>query len=647
MMLLVVAAAVASSWTLRAAAQTSKSALLSAQLVQAHLQLQVELTQAELARGALLQGDPDSGRRLGQVFTAFQHDSAALVARDRRHPAGEDAFKDDTAFEGAATTYVTAMTAWLGRGGVPADDLGLNVAAEQLNTSLLAELTEHGMAADAKAAHARALIAGLRIGAVPVLVLLLWTGVAAGRSGRRRREELLAAGRKNEWTSLHDSMTGLANRLALSKQLRALDAHAVVALLWLDLDDFKLINDSLGHAVGDATLVAVADRLVAAVRPGDFVARIGGDEFVVLCQGLDAHGARVLAERISTVMSVPLNLEGSTRLVSASIGIALSEAADVTALLAAADAAMYQAKGDGRGVIRLYDENLRSVGADRLAVARDLRGAAARGELRLAYQPMLDLRTGRVRGVEALVRWQHPTRGLLDPDTFIPLAEETGAILEIGTWVLHEACTALARWDAAPLTGRPLGISVNVAAVQIAATGFVDTVREALDAAGVDPRLLTIELTESSVMADVEAAAGTLRQLRTIGVRLAIDDFGTGHSSLSYLKQFPIHELKLDKSFVDGVGEDVADSAIVAAVISLARAVGVDVVAEGIETLRQLDALRTLGCDYAQGFLWQRPLPLGAVEEWIRQHTQNLASRSPTYSWSPLLKEVRPTNLAG
>jgi diguanylate cyclase (GGDEF)-like protein len=451
-------------------------------------------------------------------------------------------------------------------------------------------------------------------------MLLLLAGLTTVRSAGRRRQQLLAAGQHNEWVSLHDPMTGLPNRLALTKRINGLGPDAPAALLWLDLDDFKAVNDSLGHGFGDQVLVAVANRLVELVRPGDFVARIGGDEFVVLCERLSSVApAMALAARITTAMRQPLKLARSQRIVTASIGIAVAAAGDTDAeaLFAAADAAMYQAKNQGRGRVELFDDALRAAGADRLALGDDLRGAADRGELRLHYQPLLDLRTGHVRGVEALVRWQHPDRGLLAPDLFIGIAEETGTILELGAWVLREACRVLAIWGAAPSAGRPLRISVNVAAEQITAGDLVDTVRTALSDAGANPALLTIEVTESSVMVDLDAATRTLRQLRDLGVHLAIDDFGTGYSSLTYLKQFPIHELKLDKSFVDGVGTNVEDSAIVAAVINLARAVDLHVVAEGVENLRQHAALRALGCDYGQGYLWHRPAPLDVIEPWI------------------------------
>jgi EAL domain-containing protein (putative c-di-GMP-specific phosphodiesterase class I) len=281
---------------------------------------------------------------------------------------------------------------------------------------------------------------------------------------------------------------------------------------------------------------------------------------------------------------------------------------------------MYQAKRLGPGAIALFDEELRDTQADRLAIAQDLRGAASRGELRLYYQPLVNLRTGNIRGVEALVRWQHPTLGLLMPDTFIDIAEDTGAIIELGEWVLYEACRVLADWELTSPAGRPLRISVNVSALQITDGRLVDTVTGALESALANPSLLTIEVTESAVMADVDAATVALRALRSVGVHLAIDDFGTGYSSLTYLKQFPIHELKLDKSFVDGVGTHPEDSAIVAAVVNLARAVDLEVVAEGVESARQSAVLRTLGCDYGQGYVWQRPVPRDVIEPWIRDY---------------------------
>ncbi len=395
-------------------------------------------------------------------------------------------------------------------------------------------------------------------------------------SGLRQAEEELA-----HW-ALHDSLTGLPNRNLLVDRIgqtltRASRQPGTVAALFCDVDDFKEVNDSFGHHVGDEVLKAVAARLRAAVRPSDTVARIGGDEFVVLCEGMDDESVAFgIASRVLTSVSLPLEVSGHELTLSVSVGVAFAVSPDAAELLRNADAAMYLAKKRGRNRAELFDEQLRQVAAERIGLIADLRHAVARSELRVHYQPVFTLDGEQLLGVEALVRWQHPQRGLLFPDAFIPAAETASLIGEIGAWVLHAACRQAALWAKAGPGGSPLHMAVNVSARQLAqGSGLVQLVAEELRSAGIDPATLILEVTESAVMDDAEQTLAILTDLKALGVRLAIDDFGTGYSSLIYLKRFPVDQLKVDRAFVSGLGTDPDDSAIVASVVSLARAVGI------------------------------------------------------------------------
>jgi diguanylate cyclase (GGDEF)-like protein/PAS domain S-box-containing protein len=429
-------------------------------------------------------------------------------------------------------------------------------------------------------------------------------------SGLRRAEEELAH------QALHDPLTGLPNRALLFDRIeqalaRRSSENHTVAILFCDLDGFKDVNDSFGHHVGDQLLCVVAERLVAAVRPGDTVARIGGDEFIVLAEEVaDETAALDLAARLRASVAWPIHAAGTEAVITCSIGVALAPAEDAAALVRHADAAMYRAKEGGRNRAELFDEELRDVATNRLGLLADLHHAVARGELRLHYQPIVALDGERVIGVEALVRWQHPERGLVPPDTFIRVAEDRGLIVEIGKWVLREACRQAARWTHAGPGGKSLHMAVNISARQLSpGAGLVESVAEILRDSGVDPSTLVLEITESALMGDAEAALRILTELKALGVRLAIDDFGTGYSSLVYLKRFPVDLLKIDMAFIRGLGQDPEDSAIVACVIGLARAVGIEAVAEGVETVAQLEALQALGCAFGQGYLWSRPVP--------------------------------------
>ncbi|MCW2609813.1 MAG: hypothetical protein QOC93_1557 [Actinomycetota bacterium] len=427
---------------------------------------------------------------------------------------------------------------------------------------------------------------------------------------RRAMEEAL------EHLAVHDALTQLPNRTLLTDRVQhALDRQGrragELAVLFVDIDRFKFVNDGMGHRAGDELLTVVAQRLRDTVRPSDTVARFGGDEFVVVCEQLvDPCEASTIAGRLARAIEEPMMLEGSEVVVTASIGVAVAAAdATVDALLRDADTAMYRAKERGRARVEVFDEALRGRAAERLELEAALRRAVAAGEFELAYQPIVRVDTEAVIGCEALLRWRHPRRGLVSPAEFIPLAEETGLIVPIGAWVLDEALRQGSAWRA---EGRELAIGVNLSARQLAAPDLVDTVAAALRNSGIAPHTVHLEITESVLMDDVEQSIATLTSLKELGISFAVDDFGTGYSSLSYLKRLPIDTLKIDQSFIRGLGVVENDSSIVRAIIGLGRALGMGLVAEGVEEPAQLAELRALGCDVAQGFLWSPAVPAGA-----------------------------------
>ncbi len=413
----------------------------------------------------------------------------------------------------------------------------------------------------------------------------------------------------------HDPLTGLPNRALLIDRLDGALARARrhgrrVAVLFLDLDHFKVVNDSLGHSLGDHLLIAISDRLALALRPGDTVARFGGDEFVVLCEDvLDQADAVAVAERVDRAISGRFIVDETEVFVGVSIGIACPDDVDVDpeTLIRDADAAMYRAKDRGRARWELFDNAMRASAVDRLDIETALRRALERHELRVYYQPIIELTTGAIDGIEALLRWEHPERGLLNPDDFITVAEETGLIVPIGAWVLDQACRQVQRWQASVPQLPPLRVSVNLSGRQLGHTNLVSDVSSVLAETGIDPGLVELEITESVLMDDVDMSQETLSQLHSLGVKLVVDDFGTGYSSLSYLRRFPVDILKVDRSFIEELDEDNGDSAIVTAIITLAHTLGLSAVAEGVETAGQLARLRELGCDRAQGFHMARP----------------------------------------
>ncbi len=436
----------------------------------------------------------------------------------------------------------------------------------------------------------------------------------------------------------HDGLTGLPNNLLFKERLEQGLAHAernntMLAVLFLDLDRFKLINDSMGHDVGDQLLQATADRLIEGVRRTDSVAmnvstsltssvssassvaRLGGDEFTIMIE--DAENSQTVARvasRLIDVVSKPLMLSGTEVYTSTSIGIAIypDDGKTVDVLLKNADAAMYHAKDQGRNNFQFFTESMNQASIERMAVESNLRKAILNKELCLYYQPQVSVITGQLVGLEALLRWKHPEKGFISPAVFVPVAEETGLIMEIGEWVVKEACRQGAAWATAGF--KPVQISVNLSAKQLKDERLHEMVNGILQDTGMNPRFLGVELTESAIILDPNMALQRLEKIKSLGVKLSLDDFGTGYSSLSYLKRFPIDTLKIDQAFIRDVNADHEDAALVKAIIAMAHGLGMDVVAEGVELQEQLEFLGINGCDTIQGYLFSRPVPVADIE---------------------------------
>ncbi|MCO5300369.1 MAG: EAL domain-containing protein [Candidatus Nanopelagicales bacterium] len=438
--------------------------------------------------------------------------------------------------------------------------------------------------------------------------------------------------RKQEHQALHDPLTGLPNRLLLTDRIeqalvRSGRTEGSVLVMFLDLDLFKVVNDSLGHHAGDALLIDVARRLQSAVRPGDTLARFGGDEFVIVCDGIAADEVTTVPERISASLMQPFASLEREVTVSASIGVALAtDTSDAQTLIRDADVAMYRAKERGRNQVVLFHQVMHQEADERLQDSVGLRRALDRDEFRLHYQPVVEVATGQTIGMEAMIRWQDPHRGLLDAGTFIPAAEETGLIVPIGYWVIDTAIAQVQSWRTKIPQASHLWVAVNISSRQLLAPGLVDHLGRTLQETGVPASAVHLEITESALMSDLSAVVERLAALRSLGLRLAIDDFGTGYSSLAYLKRLPVTTVKIDRSFVNGLGgaEDAFDRPIVDAIIKMAQSLHLDVVAEGVETREQLVTLQALGTRAAQGFLWSPPLPEQEVPDWITAHVPAL-----------------------
>jgi len=463
-------------------------------------------------------------------------------------------------------------------------------------------------------------------------VLLVLAGLALAYqklllAESQRLAEARARAAEAEHRAYHDALTGLPNRYLLQDRLeialpRALRNGTKLALLFLDLDRFKVVNDSLGHFSGDRLLRDVAARLGPQVRKGDTLARFGGDEFALLVEGVHhAEDTAKVAHKLREALRAPFVLDGRELYVTASIGISLypDDGADSQALFKNSDIAMYRAKDQGRDGYQLFRAEMNARAEQRLTLESDLRKAVSLGQLRVQYQPIVEVRSARFTGCEALLRWQHPQRGLLLPADFMDLAELTGVVVEAGAWILQAACRQAQSWQR---EGMPLSVAVNLSPRQFLEADLVRQVREVLAETGLPPHLLELEITESLAMQNAERTAESLKALRGLGVRLSIDDFGTGYSSLGYLKNFPIDTLKIDRAFVGDLDTDPGDAAIAATVVAMARTLGLGVVAEGVEREAQLRVLRDQGCDRAQGYLFSPPL-------WPEEMAARVASESP------------------
>jgi diguanylate cyclase (GGDEF)-like protein len=455
---------------------------------------------------------------------------------------------------------------------------------------------------------------------------------------RKAHEELSRRQEELAFLATHDPLTGLPNRTLILDRIeqmlvRGRRSQTPVAALFIDLDNFKSINDTLGHGAGDRLLKAVAARLRGAIRDIDALGRLGGDEFVVIAEGVSlAAGPELIAERLLEALAPPFQLDDSSaRLaVTASIGIAVGDRASAEEFLRDADIAMYRAKWDGRNRFVVFESGMQDAVQTRMELEMDLREALQEEQFFLVYQPTFDLQSMSPTGVEALLRWNRPGRGVVQPDDFVTLLEETGLIIEVGRWVLNEACRQCAEWRAA---GHPIGVSVNVSARQLDAEEFVGCVEDALRASGLEPSTLTIEVTETAIMRDAEETARRLVAIKELGVRIAIDDFGTGYSSLSHLQQFPVDALKIDRSFIARLTQSPEGETLIRTLVQLGKAMSIETLAEGIERPGELDLLKHEDCDSGQGFLFARPLDAQTAEAffstWKAEPAAALARQLP------------------
>ncbi len=576
-------------------------------------------------RAVLMRGSARLRLAEQQFSTAFEHASIGMALTDRE-------------------LRVLQANRSLGvlLGETPADLLHarLDAAVDRLDRPRL-EAALRGLTPEAPSTRLEVRLrrpdGGLRWGHVSASLLAGACGVAAkivvqveNITERKRSEAMLSH------AAAHDALTDLPNRTLLLARLEAALNHGdQIGVLFIDLDRFKVVNDGLGHAVGDLLLVQLANRLREAMRPDDLVARLGGDEFVVLCRNADLDIVMSVADRVLEALNHPVTTTGGSEVViGASIGISLAGPGDVAELvLREADTAMYAAKGAGGGRVHVFSPDLLDAVVRTHELEVDLRLAVRAGEVRVVYQPVYDLLLGRITGCEALARWTHPTRGPVPPQDFCAVAEQSDLILELGDWVLRQALNDARDWPAQP-DGPVPSVAVNVSLRQLVSGGFAERVSQFVEEAGIDASRLCLEVTETVLAGDVQPVVEVLEALRDLGVRLAIDDFGTGHASLTYLARFPVDQVKIDQSFVAGLGIDAGSAAIVGGVVAMAHTFDMRVVAEGVETEGQLEALRALGCDAVQGYLLSVPRAPEEIEFLLRRGVTHQIPR-PREDWAP------------
>ncbi|HEY2141893.1 MAG TPA: EAL domain-containing protein [Solirubrobacteraceae bacterium] len=593
------------------------------------------------------QGSAEDLRRLGEALNARTDDVVnGMVVRTQQSGRTLDTLVEDS-FERVGAVSTVAVARWMaGEGAEVAREVGKEswhifgqLAAQR--AAPLNEVTKRCLRwCDAAEDVVRETAARLELSSAVLeqalamlqrsLNVTLVRMCESFESERQRSHEELAR-RQEELAFLatHDALTGLPNRTLILDRIeqmlvRARRHQTPVAALFIDLDNFKTINDTLGHGVGDELLKAVAARLDGVVRATDALGRLGGDEFVVIAEELSlAAGPELIAERLLAALEQPFKLAGTEKTpltVTASVGIAVGERASAADLLRDADIAMYRAKWDGKNRHVMFESGMQDAVQNRMELEMDLRVALERDEFFLVYQPTFDLRDMSPTGMEALIRWNSPSRGVVQPDDFIPLLEETGLITGIGKWVLAEACRQGAKWREA---GYPIGMAVNVSARQLDTDEFVSDVERALAHSGLEPNKLTIEITETTLMRDAAETALRLAAVKQLGVRIAIDDFGTGYSSLAHLQQFPVDALKIDRSFISQLTHNREGETLIHTLVQLGKALSIETLAEGIEQQQELAVLRDEHCDSGQGFLFARPLDVGATEAFLADWAAN------------------------
>ena len=579
-------------------------------------------------------------RRLGEALNARAKDVlAGTVARTRASKHGLDAAVEES-FERVGMASTAAVASWMaGQGLEAAREVGMETwhIFGQLAADRVAPLQEvlkrclrwRDAAADVLHESAKELGVGADVLSVALAALQRTLDITLIQVGEFFESERHRADEQLAFLATHDPLTGLPNRTLILDRVeqmlaRSRRSQTPVAALFVDLDNFKSINDTLGHGVGDELLQAVAARLDGVVRAADALGRLGGDEFVVISEELSlGTGPELIAERLLEALKQPfkLGLDRATRVtVTASIGIAAGEHTSAEELLRDADIAMYRAKWDGKNRHVVFETGMQGVVQNRMELEMDLREALEKDEFFLAYQPTIDLSDMSPNGVEALIRWKHPTRGVVQPDDFIPLLEETGLICEIGKWVLEEACRQGAKWRQASY---PIGMAGIVSGRQLDTDQLIVDVEEALSHSGLEPAALTIEITETTLMRNIEETARRLTEIKQLGVRIAIDDFGTGYSSLAHLQRFTVDALKIDRSFILGLEHNQEGEPLIHTLVQLGKSLSIETFAEGIEQQQELSLLRGEDCDSGQGFLFARPLDVAATEAFLQNWAEN------------------------